>query len=166
MQISKKGNLRDKTLLFQGRGVICFPEYLKPLFWLYKSNIEVLMISTVDPNGNLPYLANSYKSLCCLEWNGKGGGNLKLFEEDISSKLITDNFPNRTRFSLKPNFIRRCTYNPYNKTISLHIESVGKLLLHSQSKMNCRVQLIQICPSLIQYFSGKHLWHWRFWTLD
>ena len=107
MQISKKGNLRDKTLLFQGRGVICFPEYLKPLFWLYKSNIEVLMISTVDPNGNLPYLANSYKSLCCLEWNGKGGGNLKLFEEDISSKLITDNFPNMTRFSLKPNFIRR-----------------------------------------------------------
>ena len=115
------------------------------------------MISTVDPNGNLPYLANSYKSICCLERNGKGGGNLKLFQEDILSKLITDNFPNMTRFSLKPNFIRRCTYNPYNILIYLHMENVGKLLLHSQSKMNCRVQLIQICPSLIQYFSGKHL---------
>lgn len=115
------------------------------------------MISTVDPNGNLPYLAKSYKSLCCLERNGKGGGNLKLFEEDIPLKLITDNFPNMTGFSLKPNFIRRCTYNPYNKRISLHMESEGKLLLNSQSKMNCRVQIIQICPSLIQYFSGKHL---------
>ena len=106
-----------------------------------RGNIDILMISAIKLDASY-FLINGYTSPYRLDRNGKGGGILVFVRGDIPSNLVTASFPNAEGFFLEINLRKMkwfisCSYNPRNKTISSHMESMGKAVdLHSSKYEN------------------------------
>ena len=79
------------------------------------------------------FLIEGFTAPYRLDGNGSGEGILVYIREDIPSKLIPTDFPNREGFFLELNLRKKkwvlcCSYNPHSNFIETHMESIGKVL--------------------------------------
>ena len=79
---------------------------------------------------NRQFSIESFTSPYRLDRNGFGSGLLAYVREDIPSRLIKTELPNREGFFREINLRNKkwITYNPHNAEISSHMNCMGKVI--------------------------------------